>query len=155
MGGVVLCFASGSRNLRLAAGVIAIDWAASNFLFRFLAGESVNYIAPMNILVLGAFYAFWRSPTLNGAFIHRVFFLYYCLYLLLSLWHLFGRFFFPETLLATFYFAQVTANLVFIAVVSTLWLFGALKILDSRATGGLMGVYERNIEKWRRWFGER
>ena len=40
-------------------------------------------------------------------------------------------------------------------IVSTLWLLAILKFLDNHAEGGLMGVYGRNIDNWRRWFGGR
>lgn len=141
--------------MRLAAAVIAADWLLSNLFFRLMGTASVNVIAPMNILVLGLFLTFWRMKSLNGAFIHKTFFFYYCLYLLVNFWHLAGRVFFPETLSATYYFSLAASNLVFILIVVTLWLFSSLKFVDNYAEGGLMGVFERNIEKWRKWFGGR
>ncbi|WP_425410691.1 hypothetical protein [Hyphococcus sp.] len=149
----MLVFLSGSKNLKLAAMIIAADWVVSNALYYFLSDSAVNVIAPMNIVVLGLFYTLWRSERLNGAFIHKIFFGYYCLYLVVNLWHLLGRFFFPETLTASYYFSLAASNGVFILIVATLWLFGVLKFLDNNAKGGLMGVYQRNIGTWRRWFG--
>ena len=141
--------------MRLAASVVGADWIASNLLFHYMGTASVNVIAPMNILVLGLFLTFWRMKSLNGAFIHKIFFFYYCLYLLVNFWHLTGRMFFPETLSATYYFSLAASNLIFILIVSTLWLFSSLKFVDRYAEGGLMGVFGRNIGKWRKWFGRR
>lgn len=141
--------------MRLAATVVAADWLASNLLFQLMGQASVNVIAPMNIVVLGVFLTFWRMKSLNGAFIHKIFFSYYCLYLLVNFWHLLGRAFFPETLSASYYFSLAASNLVFILIVMTLWLFSSLKFVDRYAEGGLMGVFERNIAKWRKWFGGR
>ena len=139
--------------MRLAAAVIAVDWLLSNLLFQQMGAASVNIIAPMNIIVLGLFATFWRMKSLNGAFIHKIFFFYYGLYLLVNGWHLLGRFFFPETLSATYYFSLAASNVVFILIVITLWLFSSLKFVDRYAEGGLMGVFERTIEKWRKWMG--
>ncbi len=141
--------------MRLAAMVLGADWIVSNLLVHFMGSAAVNVIAPMNILVLGLFLTFWRAKSLNGAFIHKTFFFYYCLYLLVNFWHLLGRYFFSDTLAATHYFALAASNLVFILIVATLWLFSSLKFVDNYAEGGLMGVFERNIAKWRKWFGGR
>ena len=139
--------------MRLAAAVVGADWIVSNLLFQLMGGAAVNVIAPMNILVLGLFLTFWRMKSLNGAFIHKTFFSYYCLYLVVNLWHLAGRFFFPEAFAASYYFSLAASNLIFILIVVTLWFFSSLKFVDNYAEGGLMGVFERNIGKWRKWFG--
>jgi len=133
--------------------VIAADWSISNVLYYWFGGASVNFIAPMSILILALFYSFWRSKSLNGAFIHKFFFGYYTLYFLINLWHIVARYIFPETFAATYYFSAAASNIVFILIVSTMWLFAVLKFLDNHSEGGLMGVYERNIDKWRRLFG--
>lgn len=139
--------------MRLAAAVIAADWALSNIFYYLWSDAAVNVIAPMNILVLGLFLTFWRSPGLNGAFIHKIFFFYYCLYLLVNFWHLLGRVFFPQTFAAQYNFSLAASNVIFILIVTTLWLFSSLKFVDNYAEGGLPGVFERNIAKWRKWFG--
>ncbi|PQA88028.1 hypothetical protein [Hyphococcus luteus] len=135
--------------------MIAADWALSNVFYYFLNNAAVNLIAPVSILVLALFWSLWHAKSLNGAFIHRTFFSYYALYFLINLWHLLGRFFFPETLTANYVFSLAASNGVFILILVTLWLFAILKFLDRHAEGGLMGVYERNIGKWRKWFGGR
>ncbi|MAW79160.1 MAG: hypothetical protein CMI63_02900 [Parvularcula sp.] len=150
--GVALCYISGSRNLRLAATVVAANWILSNTFYYFFKNAAVNFIAPVGILVLALFWQFWHTKSLNGKFIHRTFFFYYFLYLLINTWHLLGRFFFPETLSANYYFSLAASNVVFILVVATMWFLGILKILDRYADGGLMGVFNRNIDKWRKWF---
>lgn len=132
--------------------VILADWILSNTFYYFLKGAAINLIAPMNILILGLFWQFWNTKSLNGAFIHRTFFFYYSLYLVTNLWHLLGRFFFPDTLSATYYFATVLINIVFVLIVTTMWGLAILKTLDNYAKGGLMGVFNRNIGKWRKWF---
>ncbi len=139
--------------MRLAAVVIAADWLISNGLYYVMGNAAVNFIAPMNIVVLGLFMTFWRTKRLNGAFIHKSFFFYYCLYLAVNLWHLLGRLFFPDTLAANYYFSLAASNYIFIFIVATLWLFSSLKFVDNHAEGGLMGVFERNIGQWRKWFG--
>ena len=141
--------------MRLAAAVIAGDWALSNFFYYLWSDAAVNVIAPMNILVLGLFLTFWRAKSLNGAFIHKTFFFYYCLYLLVNFWHLLGRFAFPQTFAAQYNFSLAASNVIFILIVTTLWLFSSLKFVDNHAEGGLAGVFERNIGKWRKWFGGR
>ncbi len=133
--------------------MVGADWVLSNLFYYWLSDAAVNLIAPMNIVVLGLFLTFWRSPTLNGRFIHKIFFAFYCLYLIVNLWHLLGRYLFPETLVASYYFSLAASNGVFMALVATLWLFSILKFLDNHAEGGLAGVYTRNIGKWRKWFG--
>lgn len=133
--------------------VIVADWIVANSLYYWIGAASVNFIAPMSIVILALFFSFWRSKSLNGAFIHKIFFSFYVLYFAINLWHLVARLFFPEAFAANYYFSIAASNGVFILIVSTLWLFATLKFLDNHATGGLMGVYERNIEKWRRWFG--
>ncbi len=150
-----MCLLSGSKNLKLAAAVIAADWALSNTFYYFFSAAAVNLIAPTNFIVLGLFFTFWRSKRLNGAFIHKIFFSYYSLYLIINMWHLLGRFFFPETLTANYYFSLAASNIVFILIVLTMWLFAILKFLDNHSEGGLMGVFERNIHNWRKWFGGR
>ena len=133
--------------------VIVADWVLANSFYYWIGEASVNFIAPMSIVILALFYSFWRSKSLNGAFIHKIFFSFYILYFAINLWHLSARYFFPEAFAANYYFSIAASNGVFILIVSTLWLFASLKFLDNHADGGLMGVYERNIEKWRRWFG--
>ncbi len=135
--------------------VIVADWVLANSFFYLMGAASVNLIAPMSIVILALFYAFWRSKSLNGAFIHKIFFSYYALYFAINLWHILARYFSPETFVANYYFSIAASNGVFILIVSTLWLFAILKFLDNNAEGGLMGVYERNIADWRRWFGGR
>lgn len=151
----MLAILSGSKNLRLASVVIFADWSFGNICYYYLGNAAVNLIAPSGIVVLGIFYTLWRSKTLNGTFIHKIFFTYYSFFLVINSWHLLGRFFFPETLVANYYFSLAASNIVFILLVSTLWFFSILKFLDNHAEGGLMGVYERNIDKWRGWFGGR
>lgn len=133
--------------------VIAADWTLSNIFYYLWSNAAVNVIAPMTILVLALFFKFWRTKSLNGAFIHKTFFFYYCLYMLINIWHLLGRFFFPETLSANFVFSLIASNIVFVLIVITLWFLAVLKFLDNNADGGLPGVFERNIHKWRKWFG--
>jgi len=133
--------------------VIAADWLLSNIFFMLFRNAAVNFIAPMGIIVLALFYTFWKTKSLNGAFIHKIFFGYYFLYFLINLWHLLGRFFFPETLSAKYYFSLAASNGVFILIVGTMWLFAILKFLDNNVDGGLLGLFDRNIHKWRRWFG--
>ncbi len=135
--------------------VIVADWALANSFFYWLGAASVNLIAPMSIVILALFYSFWRSKSLNGAFIHKIFFSYYVLYFAINCWHLLARYFFPETFVANYYFSIAASNGVFILIVTTLWVFAILKFLDNNAEGGLMGVYKRNINDWRRWFGGR
>lgn len=117
-----------------------------------MKNAAVNLIAPMNIIILGLFLTFWKSKSLNGATIHKTFFLYYVLYLAVNLWHLLGRLFFPETLTAQYKFPAYASNGVFILIIGTMWILAILKTLDNYSDGGLMGVYERNIAKWRKWF---
>ncbi len=117
-----------------------------------MKNAAVNLIAPMNIIVLGLFLTFWQTKSLKGVTIHRTFFIYYTLYLGVNLWHLLGRLFFPETLTAKYKFSAYASNGVFILIVGTMWLLAVLKFLDNNSNGGLMGVYERNIGKWRKWF---
>ena len=112
----------------------------------------MNLIAPISILVLALFWRFWHSKTLNGKFIHRTFFAYYALYFLINLWHLLGRFFFPETLTANYKFSLIASNAIFILILLTMWILAILKFLDNNSDGGLMGVFNRNIGKWRKWF---
>lgn len=139
--------------MRLAAAVIAADWTWANLAYYWLGPAAVNVLAPSTIIVLGLFMTFWRSKRLKGPFIHKTFFFYYCLYLAVYSWTLLGRFFFPDTLAATNYFALAAPNGIFILLVLTLWLFSILKFIDNHYDGGLMGVFERNIAKWRKWFG--
>ncbi len=124
----------------------------SNSFYYFMSGAAVNLIAPMNIIVLGLFLTFWKTKSLNGAFIHRTFFIYYGLYFLINSWHLLGRLFFPDTLTATYYFSIIASNVVFILIVITMWGLAILKFLDNNSDGGLKGVFDRNIDKWRKWF---
>ncbi|WDI32972.1 hypothetical protein PUV54_07145 [Hyphococcus flavus] len=133
--------------------VIVAHWTLANVLYYFFKNGAVNYIAPFIIIFLALFYTFSKSKTLNGAFIHRVFFGYYSLYFLINLWHLLGRFLFPETLLANYWFSLAASNIVFILIVLTMWGLAILKFLDNHSDGGLMGVYKRNIHHWRKWFG--
>ncbi len=139
--------------MRLAALVILADWGLANIFYFWMGAASVNIVAPMSVAVLALFFTFWRSKSLNGAFIHKIFFSYYVLYFAINLWHLLARYFFPEALAANYYFSLAASNGVFIIIVSTLWLFAILKFLDNYAEEGLMGIFDRNIEKWRRWFG--
>ena len=117
-----------------------------------MADAAVKLIAPMNIIVLGLFLTFWQSKSLNGAFIHRTFFIYYVLYLVINMWHLSGRFFFPETFTASNYFSLAASNVIFWFILATMGGLAILKFLDNYSAGGLMGVFERNIGKWRKWF---
>lgn len=141
--------------MRLASLIIVGHWVYANASFYILGNAAVNFIAPLMIAILVGFYFLWRSPSLNGAFIHKIFFTYYFFYFLINIWHFLGRVLFPETFVATYWFSLAASNGVFILIVTTLWLFAILKFLDNNAEGGLMGVYERNIENWRRWFGGR
>lgn len=150
-----LSYLSGSRNLRIASLVIVVHWTLANIFFNFFGNATVNFIAPVAIAILCTLFILARIKILNGAFIYRTFFLYYFMYFLINSWHLLGRIFFPETLVATYWFSLAASNGVFILIVATLWLFAILKFLDNNAKGGLLGVYERNIDQWRRWFGGR
>jgi len=123
-----------------------------NTFYAFLKNASVNLIAPVAILGMVLFWQFWHTKSLNGAFIHRTFFIYYFLYFVINSWHLLGRFFFRDTLAATYYFSLAASNIVFSLIVATMWGLGILKILDKYSDGGLMGVFDRNIGKWRKWF---
>lgn len=136
----------------MAATVIAANWILDNVFFFFFRNASVNFIAPVAILVLALFWQFWHSKSLNGAFIHRTFFIFYFLYFVINSWHLLGRFFFPETLTANYYFSLAASNIIFVLIVITLWFFAIMKFLDNNVDGGLMGVFNRNIDKWRKWF---
>ncbi len=133
--------------------VIAANWVFDNTAYYFFNTAAVNIIAPVGILVLALFWRFWHSKSLNGAFIHRTFFIYYSLYLAINVWHLLGRFFYPETLAANYYFSLAASNVIFILIVTTMWILAILKFLDNHSEGGLMGVFERNIGRWRKWFG--
>ncbi|MEO1252064.1 MAG: hypothetical protein AAFW81_06955 [Pseudomonadota bacterium] len=135
--------------------MIVVHWALANTFFYFFGNATVNYIAPVAIAILCTLFILSRMKSLNGAFIYRTFFIYYFMYFLINSWHLAGRVFFPETFVATYWFSLAASNGVFILIVSTLWLLAILKFLDNNAEGGLMGVYERNIDNWRRWFGGR
>ena len=128
--------------------MITVHWVSANVLFYFFENAAVNFIAPLCIIFLAFFHSFWRSERLNGTFIHKVFFGYYALYLLINSWHMLGRIFFPETLVANYWFSLAASNIVFVLIVLTMWIFAILKFLDNYADGGLMGVYERNVAKW-------
>lgn len=104
-------------------------------------------------MVLVIFWSLWHNPALKGAFIHRTFFFYYLFYFAINLWHLLGRITFPETFAASHYFAFLASNIVFVLLVGTIWILAILKFIDNHRDGGLMGVYERNIDKWRKLFG--
>ena len=133
--------------------MIVAHWTIANTLFYFFGNAVVNFIAPVAVAIMCALFILWRMRTLKGALIYRPFLLYYFMYFLINTWHLLGRVFFPEAFVATYWFSLAASNGVFILTVSTLWGLAILKFLDNHAEGGLMGVYERNIHKWRRWFG--
>ncbi|MBT8473651.1 MAG: hypothetical protein HKN14_06650 [Marinicaulis sp.] len=137
----------------MAAILIAASWVIANILFYFFGNAAVNFIAPVQAVILAIFFFLARSKSLNGAFIHRVFFIFYSLYFAINSWHLTGRIFFPQTLVANYWFSLAASNGVFVLMVVTLWFLAILKFFDNYADGGLMGVYERNIGAWRRWFG--
>ena len=122
-------------------------------MYYWLGTSAVDLIAPVSILVLALFWQFWHTKKLNGAFIHRTFFFYYGLYMVINFWHLLGRFFYPETLTANYYFSLLASNVIFIFILTTMWILALLKFVDNHYDGGLMGVFERNISTWRKWFG--
>jgi hypothetical protein len=125
----------------------------SNLFYYWLGNHAVDLIAPVSILVLALFWQFWHTKSLNGRFIHRAFFVYYAIYLVINFWHLFGRFFYPETLTANRYFSLAASNVTFWFILATMWLLAIGKFLDNHSEGGLIGVFDRNIGQWRKWFG--
>lgn len=150
-----LSFLSGSRNLRITSLVIIAHWVHANTFFHFFGNAAVNFIAPVAIAIMCVFFILSRMQSLNGAFIYRIFLFYYFLYFLINSWHLFGRMVFPDAFMSTYWFSLAASNGVFVLIVLTLWGLAILKFLDNHAEGGLMGVYERNIDNWRRWLGGR
>ncbi|MEZ5893826.1 MAG: hypothetical protein R3C58_11885 [Parvularculaceae bacterium] len=113
----------------------------------------MNAIAPWCVVVLAVFWNLWHSKTLNGATIHRFFFFFYSLHFAINFWHILARISFPKAFAATYYFSLAASNIVFVLMIVTVYFLAILKFLDNNAKGGLMGVYDRNIHKWRKWFG--
>lgn len=158
--GVVVAAAwwSKSPNLKIASGLVALDWLLSNLLTTWLGPAAVNWIAPMNILFAAAFWTLLRLKAFRGRIFYAPMALAYTAYVALNLWHLGGRVFYPETLTATYYFAYLTQNIIFILVTICLFTLSILKGISNRVDGGLLVFYDRlapRIAKFRRdtWKG--
>lgn len=139
---VALAYWSKSRNLLIASLVVLTDWFLSNFFTLRFGDGGVNYIAPMNFLIFAFFTYLYSRKDYKGRAFYRPLIFFYAFYLLINLWHLGGRIFFPETLIATSWYVYRASNIVFVLIMLTLYSYSIIKGIGNRSEGGLMAVFE-------------
>ncbi len=139
---VSLAFWSKSPNLKIASLVVLTDWLLSTYLNSKYGNASVNYIAPMNVLFFGLVYTLFNLKHFRGgSYYGPLLFLYFC-YLVIGVWYLGAKQFFPDTLSATEYYFLEASNVVFVCIILMISTFSILKGIGNRAEGGLMVVFD-------------